>query len=136
MRKEGQRTMDPRRSGRARTDSAGDAWEAIMLMLAQATLMDNATGTAPAMWEYLEASSGGGMVACRKVGEAHWRIPTGTPQFVERVGKSAAQEFGREWARRGYIDLAPDGSPTVEKSLYPRGQARVLWSPVALTPED
>ena len=130
------------RLGREHTDPAGDAWEAVMLMLAQAKLFDNAEiGSdggviTPATWEYLEANRGGGVVACRKVGEAHWRIPTGTPQFVERVGKSAAQEFGREWARRGYIDLAPDGKTTRTRDLYPRGQSKVLSSSVDLTPKD
>ena len=119
-------------TGHERTDPAGDAWERLLTMLAQAEIHNNSslspTATIPATWEYLEADRGGGMIACRMVGDHYWRVPTGTPQFMERVGKTAVQEFGREWGRRGLIIPGPDGA-TINKGLYPRGQSKVLRIP-------
>ncbi len=121
------------RVGHERTDPAGDAWERLLTMLAQAEIHNNSslsnTSTIPATWEYLEADRGGGMIACRRVGDDYWRVLTTSPQFLERVGPSAVQEFGREWARRGCILTGLDGSPTMPKDLHPRGKARVLRIP-------
>lgn len=121
------------RTGHERTDPAGDAWERLLTMLTQADMHNNSSligqMTTSATWEYLDADRGGGMIACRMVGENYWRVPTGTPQFLERVGKTSVQEFGREWARRGSILPGPDGATTIPKDLYPRGKARVLRIP-------
>ncbi len=123
--------------GHERTDPAHDAWEKLSTLLAQAgEPRDNGTCmghiSIPATWEYLEADRGGGMIACRRVGEDYWRVPTRTPQFLERVGPSAVQEFGREWVRRGYIVAGSDGAATVVKELYPRGRSRVILIPSAV----
>jgi hypothetical protein len=138
-----QRWADMLRRGHERTDPAGDAWEHLLLMLNQARLLSNteldgvASTHTPATWEYLEANRGGGAIACRKVTEGYWRVPTNTPQFTERVGMSAAQEFGREWMRRGLVIPAADGSATERQRIYPRGLARVLSIPVAhVNPDD
>jgi len=128
------------RTGHERTDPAGDAWERLLTMLAQAHENNNSSlsgGTiTAATWDYLEADRGGGMIACRKVGEDYWRVPTNTPQFVERVGKTAVQEFGREWARRGNILSDKDGAATLFMALNTRGSARVLRIPVAVLNAD
>jgi hypothetical protein len=120
-------------TGHERTDPAGDAWERLLTMLAQAEIHNNSSlspnTSIPATWEYLEADRRGGMIACRRVGDDYWRVLTTSPQFLERVGPSAVQEFGREWARRGCILTGIDGAPTTPKDLYPRGKARVLRIP-------
>ncbi len=118
------------RVGHERTDPAGDAWERLLLMLAQASLHTNRDlcdpASVPSTWEYLEANRGGGVIACRKVGDSYWRVPTTSPQFVERVGPTAAQEFGKEWVRRGLVLPSSDGKTTTVDRLFPRGMARVL----------
>ena len=125
------------RTGHERTDPAGDTWERLVTLLAQAEIHNNSAmagnTVTTATWEYLEADRGGGMIACRRIDDNYWRVPTRTPQFLERVGSSAVQEFGREWVRRGLILAGTDGT-TVIKTLYPRGDARVLLIPLSAVP--
>lgn len=120
-------------SGHKENDPAGDAFDKLKTMLAQARLKDDREltqdGFLPANWEYLEADRGGGVVACRKVGESYWRVLTSTPQFQERVGAQAPQLHGREWVRRGWVLPSADGKTTSSDRIFPRGTARVLRIP-------
>ena len=75
--------------------------------------------TVAASWEWIEADRGGGVIACRKVGDDYWRVLTRRPQFVERVGAQAVQLHGQTWLKRGCEhsrsparSAAAGGSPT------------------------
>jgi len=124
--------------GRDETDPATDAWEALLTMLTQGRRYDDAqfdeeAGKLPtsATWEWLEADRGGGMIACRKVGDAYLRVPTSTPQFNERVGKAAVQLHGQTWLRRNWLLFCRDGKAT-EPMKTPDGTLlRMLKVPVS-----
>lgn len=120
-------------SGQSDTDPAVDAWEALITMLAQGRHGDDGRetnqGYLPAQWEYIEADRGGGVIACRKVGDPAWRVLTSTPQFKERVGAAAVQLYGQTWLKRGYIHPGKDGKSTHFERVYPDGAVRVLKVP-------
>ena len=103
-----------------RADPAAQAFERLTGMLAQAELDDEGRGL----------RLGGELIAW-KSGE-RWHIITTGEQLKRRVGESAAQLYGRQWARRGLIELAPDGKSThVKREPVNRALARV----VILAPE-
>jgi hypothetical protein len=122
-------------SGHSDVDPATDAWEALVTMLAQGRChndseADQVTGTViPAQWEYIEADRGGGVIACRKIGEPYWRVLTSTPQFKERVGAAAVQLYGQAWLKRGWVLPSKEGKSTDFKTVYPSGAVRVLKVP-------
>jgi hypothetical protein len=127
-------------SGQHDTDPALDAWEALITMLAQGRRHSDAD-IAPmtrelipgsAEWEYIEADRGGGVIACRKVGDAYWRVLTSTPQFKERVGVAAVQLHGQAWLKRGFVQPNKDGKSTDFMKVYPAGAVRVLKVPEAM----
>lgn len=90
------------RSGQETTDPALDAFERLRTLLAQC---DEDTLSAPG-WVLLRLR--GEPLAYRQSHEPSWRIPTGTPVFETRVGKSAVQLHGHAWLRQQLI-LPLDG---------------------------
>lgn len=59
---------------------------------------------------------------------AYWYVLTGSPAYEQRVGKSAAQLYGRRWAERGWIEDSK-GKATAVRWCPGRGAARVLQVP-------
>lgn len=92
-------------SGQETTDPALDAFERLRTLLAQS---DEDTLSAPG-WTLLRLR--GETIAYRKTEEPTWRVPTGTPTFETRVGKSAVQLYGRTWLRHELI-RSLEGSPS------------------------
>lgn len=84
-------------TGQETTDPALEAFERLRTLLAQS---DEDSLTAPG-WTLLRLR--GETVAYRKTDEPTWRVPTGTPTFESRVGKSAVQLYGRAWLRHNLI---------------------------------
>lgn len=91
--------------GQEQSDPALDAFERLRTLLAQS---DEDT-TSVAGWVLLRLR--GETVAYRKADDSFWRVPTGTPPFETRVGKSAVQLYGRTWLRRELI-LPLEGRPS------------------------
>jgi hypothetical protein len=123
-------------SGHSETDPATDAWDALATMLIQGRWMDDALRgdddvIAPAQWEWIDADHGGGLLACRRVGDPYWRVLPATPQFKERVGASAVQLYGPTWAQRGWITLGADGKPIAVMKTRDGRAARMLRIPTA-----
>lgn len=83
--------------GQERTDPALEAFERVRTLLAQC---DEDAQSAPG-WVLRRLR--GEIVAYRKTDEPYWRVPTGTPPFESRVGRSAVQIYGRAWLRLGLI---------------------------------
>lgn len=134
-------------SGHNETDPALDAWESLMVMLAQGRRMDDSEFDAlnniriPANWEWIEADRGGGLLACRRAGEAFWRVLSNTPQMQERVGVAAVQLYGQTWIKRGLVLPGADKKCTDTMRVYGHGGAsgvvRVLKVPeVLIMPPD
>lgn len=113
------------KGGRGTADPATDAWEALMALMAQCTERDQPAGAVG--WITLEDR--GQLIACRSLHDDDWRVLTGTPQFQERVGKSAAQLHGATWLRRGWVIPGKDGA-TETRALPGRKQARTLLIPI------
>lgn len=84
-------------TGQETADPALDAFERLRTLLAQS---DEDTLAAPG-WTLLRFR--GETIAYRKADEPDWRVPTGTPVFETRVGKSAVQLYGRTWLRQQFI---------------------------------
>jgi hypothetical protein len=121
-------------SGHSDVDPATDTWEALVTMLAQGRRGDDgykdASGAPmPAQWEYIEADRGGGVVACRKVGESYWRVLSTTPQFKERLGAACVQLYGQTWLKRGWVLPGKDGKSDEYTTIYPSGALRILKVP-------
>ena len=114
-------------NGRNTGDPATDAWESLMALLAQCTEYDQPSGAVG--WKTLEDR--GQLIACRPLHDDTWRVLTGTPQFQERVGKSAPQLHGQTWLRRGWIMPGKDGATDV-RALPGRKQARTLLIPASV----
>lgn len=114
--------------GRQHADPATDAWEALGVMLAQAREHTDPPGAAG--WVVLEERDQ--MLACRQNHEDVWRVLTGTPQFITRIGKSAAQLHGKTWMRQGWILPGKDGGATEVRALAGRSQGRTLLVPLAI----
>jgi hypothetical protein len=128
-------------TGHEDTDPATEAWEGLMTLLIQGRKADDgrfdqaANILVPATWEWIEADRGGGMIACRKIGDDYWRVMTRTPQFVERIGAQAVQLYGQSWLKRGWVRPAKDGKSTDYQRVYGRGEeasARVLCIPLSM----
>ncbi|MFV9507541.1 MAG: DUF927 domain-containing protein [Oscillochloridaceae bacterium umkhey_bin13] len=83
--------------GQEQTDPALEAFERLRTLLAQC---DEDTNGAPG-WVLRRLR--GETVAYRKTDDPYWRVPTGTPPFESRIGKSAVQIYGRTWLRHGLI---------------------------------
>jgi hypothetical protein len=115
------------KDGRSTGDPATDAWESLMALLAQCTEYNQPSGLPG--WITLEDR--GQLIACRDLHGDAWRVLTGTPQFQERVGKSAAQLHGAAWIRRGWVRAGRDGATEV-RALPGRKQARTLLIPIAM----
>jgi hypothetical protein len=92
-------------NGQEQSDPALDAFERLRTLLAQA----DEDATSVAGWVLLRLR--GETVAYRKADDTFWRVPTGTPPFETRVGKSAVQLYGRTWLRHQLI-LSLDGRPS------------------------
>jgi hypothetical protein len=108
-------------AGKERTDPAADAWEQLVTMLVQAEEVQDGNWTVAKLQHQL--------IAARYGVEDIWRIPTGTPQFKERVGKSAVQLYGSTWLKNKWIEPGENNEPTPTKSLPGRKLARVLLVP-------
>lgn len=91
--------------GQEQTDPALEAFERLRTLLAQC---DEDTNGAPG-WVLRRLR--GETVAYRKTDDPYWRVPTGTPPFESRIGKSAVQIYGRTWLRHGLIRPL-DGRPS------------------------
>jgi hypothetical protein len=91
--------------GQEQTDPALEAFERVRTLLAQC---DEDTNGAPG---WILRRLRGETVAYRKADEPYWRVPTGTPPFESRIGKSAVQIYGRTWLRHGFI-RSLDGRPS------------------------
>lgn len=91
--------------GQEQTDPALEAFERLRTLLAQC---DEDTNGAPG---WILRRLRGETVAYRKAEDSYWRVPTGTPPFESRIGKSAVQIYGRTWLRHGFI-RSLDGRPS------------------------
>lgn len=91
--------------GQEQTDPALEAFERLRTLLAQC---DEDTNGAPG---WILRRLRGETVAYRKTDDPYWRVPTGTPPFESRIGKSAVQIYGRTWLRHGFI-RSLDGRPS------------------------
>lgn len=117
-------------TGQETTDPALEAFERLRTLLAQG---DEDTVSAPG-WTLLRLR--GETVAYRKTDEPTWRVPTGTPAFETRVGKSAVQLYGRAWLRHELIRPL-EGRPS--KTLgapYRKTAAAIAVSRSVLADED
>ena len=93
------------RGGQEATDPAHDAFERLRTLLAQS---DEDATSVPG-WTLLRLR--GETVAYCKIDEPYWRVPTGTPAFETRVGKSAVQLYGQTWLRQALLRPL-DGRPS------------------------
>ncbi|PDW00986.1 DUF3854 domain-containing protein [Candidatus Chloroploca asiatica] len=91
--------------GQAQTDPALEAFERVRTLLAQC---DEDPNSAPG---WILRRLRGETVAYRRTDDAYWRVPTGTPPFESRIGKSAVQIYGGTWLRHGLI-RSLDGRPS------------------------
>lgn len=91
--------------GQEQTDPALESFEPVRTLLAQCDEDANATPG----WVLRRLR--GETVAYRKTDDPYWRVPTGTPPFESRIGKSAVQIYGRTWLRHGFIRPL-DGRPS------------------------
>lgn len=120
-------------SGQQATDPAVEAWERLVVLLAQSEEArerepDGGTIRKYPGWDVLENRRE--MIACKQDDDDTWRVLTGAPQFVERVGKSAAQLYGRTWLRKGWIRPAKDGTLTQVVAIPHQKRSRALLVPV------
>lgn len=125
-------------SGHDETDPATDAWEGLLTLLAQGRRQNDSDTDHNGIpipnsttWEWIEADRGGGMIACRKVGEETWRVLSSSPQFKERVGTAAVQLYGQTWLRRGWLAPGRDGKATEPLRVRSGELLRVLKVPAA-----
>jgi hypothetical protein len=103
--------------GHDERDPARDAWEALVLLLAQA---ENGVHD---VWEIKLLRNE--PVAYRLPTENIWRVPTGTPQFRDRIGGSAVQMYGKTWLTRGWIQ-PHQGKPSGVKKVAGNVSMRVI----------
>lgn len=119
-------------SGHKDVDPITDAWERLVVMLAQGRRYsdaDDENRASPAVWEYIAADHGGGVIACKKLGEPTWRVLSSTPQFRERVGETAVQLYGQNWMRRGWVLPGDGGKATAKARVHTGATVRVLRVP-------
>jgi hypothetical protein len=120
------------RTGREDRDIAGEVFEKIKLMLAQAELdakMDDTTS-----WPMLKLNHE--PIAYRRPGDTYWRVPPSTPQFEARVGKNAVQLYGQTWLARSYILPGNDGQAASKDRIPKVGTMRVLRVPLPSGDEE
>lgn len=116
-------------TGQETTDPALDAFEYLRTLLAQS---DEDMLAAPG-WTLLRFR--GETVAYRKADEPDWRVPTGTPAFETRVGKSAVQLYGRMWLRHDLI-RSLDGRPSKTLGAPHRKTAAAIAVPRSVLADE
>jgi len=106
--------------GQEESDPALDAFGRLRTLLAQS----DEDMTSVAGWVLLRLR--GETVAYRKADDSFWRVPTGTPPFEVRIGKSAVQLYGRTWLRRQLI-LPLDGRLSKTLGAPHRTTTAAIW---------
>lgn len=92
---------------------AKDAFERVLMMLAQSEQTDNSEqvpGTAitkRASWYWRTYDRK--IIAARRDGEQVWRVPVGSPQWLQLVGQGMVEQFGAAWLAEGLIVAHKDG---------------------------
>jgi hypothetical protein len=124
--------------GHQETDPATAAFERLILLLAQGERHGiNAAGEVISLYKYDTQTKqtiiapevvwevimqNRALIACRRVSEDHWRIPTNSKQFKLEVGANVAQLYGQTWIKQGWVIPSNDGSSTRNESLSDRGK--------------
>lgn len=116
--------------GQEETDPALEAFERLRTLLAQC---DEDTSAAPG-WTLRRLR--GETVAYRKTDDPYWRVPTGTPPFETRIGKSAVQMYGRTWLRQGLIRPIDGRASKTLGAPHRTTAAAICIAPSVLAGED
>jgi hypothetical protein len=95
----------------AQHDPALEAFERVRLMLAQ-SVPGSTMKTQRADWTFLEYQRV--RIACKRDGDAYWRVFCTSPEWRKLVGAGAIEQWGQQWIERGFVLAFPGQRPSAQ----------------------
>jgi hypothetical protein len=109
-------------AGQTQSDPANDAFDRIIIMLAQSEITIQDT------WYYLSYDRK--IVAAKRSHDQYWRVMTTTPQFLGTIGKGVVEQFGGTWLEKGFLQPHNSERNKISKRVsIGRGQAQCILIP-------